>query len=444
MFAVIKGITPAGYTKAVDTQGDEYIVPFGCPGDKAEIEVFGKKNNRKGRISNLIETSAGRIAPRCPHAGFIGSLAGKCGGCAFQYMDYPLQLESKYQLIKEIFTKKDLNYPIEPILPSPQIFHYRNRMDFIISPHGELGLHERGSFNRIVDLGVCHLISPKADRVRAILRQWIAKTRLAGWDPFKMQGLLRYIILRETKNTNQFAVIFVTFEKYLDDYINDLKKELPDFVTHIFNGIQNRPADVSFASDYKSYQGGDYLTETIGGINYLIAPGSFFQTNTEGAEKLLQIVLGFIEEGKPPHVLDWYCGSGFFTLQAAKSVREACGIELDASAIQVAKESLKQNQLSNVSFHSMDVLDFALDKHWDCLILDPPRAGAHPKVLKRILEIKIPQIIYVSCNPDALAYNLKVLGTVYEVEKVQPIDLFPHTPHLEIVVKLRLSPSNRE
>ncbi|TSC56832.1 MAG: tRNA (Uracil54-C5-)-methyltransferase [Parcubacteria group bacterium Gr01-1014_18] len=434
----ITATTHAGFSKAKSTDGKDFIVPFGCPEDEVELEIFGRPGNKKAAISKIINPSPRRVPCRCPHAGSVGSVFKKCGGCSFQYIDYPKQLEEKKRLILEEMARKKVTDPVADVIPSPQIFGYRNRMDFVVGANKELGLREKGSFRHMVDLKECHLISPKMDAVRKMLRTWLEKSPIVGWNRETDKGHLRYIVLRETKNTGQLAVIFITYEENIDEYWDDLSSILPPEVTHVFCGVQTTASDTSVAENYQVYKGKDYLEESIGGVTYLIRPGSFFQTNTDGATKLLDYVLGLSQKTGAKHILDWYCGSGFFSLPMAKHAQEVVGVELDPAAIAVAKESVALNKITNAKFYDMDVIDFPLDSKYDLLIVDPPRAGLHPKVLAHILEIKIPHLIYVSCNFEALAFQLKLLGQVYDIESIHPFDLFPHTPHVEVVVKMKV------
>jgi len=438
IIARVMDVTQAGYSKALDMKGVEYIVPFGCPGDTVEVDVKGHGRNKKGIITKIIEPSSDRVEPKCSYAGKDGKVWKKCGGCAFQYISYEKQLKLKRDLIKSAFLKKDVLAEVKEVLLSPQIFGYRNRMDFIVGPNKEIGLREKGSFEKIIDIEKCELVSSRMNEVLASVRKWIKESPVSAWNYASGEGILRYIILREMPGTHELAVIFITYKEYLDNYISDLRKYLPSFVTHIFNGLQDSVADISFGNKYRSYLGGEYLSAKIKDIFYLVSPGSFFQTNSSCAELMLGQVLKWVSEVKPKNVLDLYCGGGFFSLAISKMAGEVCGVELDKSAIDLAIRTAEYNKIKNVKFVSGDVLDFDISfGNYDLLVVDPPRVGLHPKVISRLMEAKIPNLIYVSCNFDSLAYNLSVLGDAYEIEEVQPIDMFPHTPHVETLVKLR-------
>lgn len=441
----IKGITKKGAAYA-EINGKRVEIPYGCPGDDILLQ---KMRRRKGVITKIETPSAHRITPRCPHAGEAGSLYQKCGGCAFQYIDYPYQLELKHDLVVRAFSAHGLAYDVLPAIASPKTFGYRDRMDFVVGPEKQLGLREKGSWRHIVDITECHLVSDTMMKVFTAVKEWLHTTDISGWNARTNEGQLRYVVLRETKNTGELAVILISYSALDMAHIHALLELLPDTVTHVFSGINASPADISAVDSYTTLKGSDYLREEINGISYYIAPGSFFQTNMSAAEKLLELVVGRVRDIKPQKVMDLYCGSGFFALQLEVFVPEVIGVELDARAIELAKQSLRKTPpglplpRGGVQFIASDAIDYPLDGGYDCLIVDPPRSGLHPTVIRQIIDHRIPHIVYVSCNFTSLAQNLVALQEFYDIEMVQPIDLFPHTPHIETVVRLNLKHNNR-
>lgn len=432
--ATITGITKKGYTIAdIGTKNIE--VPYGCPGEAVVVQQFGRK---KADIVDITKPSPHRIPVRCLHAGDKGRSKGKCGGCAFQYIDYQYQLELKRGLIVDTFAQHNITADILPAIASPKVFQYRNRMDYAVGEHGELGLRSKGAWYHIVDVQECHIVSSNMEAVRKGVVQWIKEKQIQGWNGHTHEGFLRYVVIRET-SAGDVGVIFITYQENLDKHITDIESYLPEHVTHIFNGINNSEGEVSILDAYQAYKGTNQLKEIIYDVPYYIAPGSFFQTNTYAATTLLDLVLKWVDACNPQHILDLYCGSGFFALQLAKKYKHVVGVELDAQAIERAQQSwddMKNSYDSGVSFIASDAIDYTIDPIVDTLIVDPPRTGLHPQALAEIIQAQPEHIIYVSCNFTTLTQNLVDLEPYYTIEQVQPIDLFPHTPHIETVVKL--------
>ncbi|HPN15395.1 MAG TPA: 23S rRNA (uracil(1939)-C(5))-methyltransferase RlmD [bacterium] len=429
-------------------------VPFSAKGDLLETTFIKREYGTKiCKLDKVIEASPDRIQAPCPHAGV-------CGGCLWQHLNYQAQLQEKMRGITELFTRLELQDKIQKIIPAEQALGYRNRMDFAIGWNGELGLKEYGSWNRYVDINECLLLPSGVADVLQTVREWMKKHDLQPWDAKFHSGDIRYVVIRDGHGTGQRMVAIIVFDQSRIQEIakDDLKHSLRSAggITHLLIGQQNLPADLSFAQTYETVFGQDFLSEKINGLTYLIHPNSFFQTNSSMAAQLQTIVLKAIKAAQPAssskskskegsRLLDLYCGLGFFGLAAAKAYPEleVHGFELDEQAIKLASQNAEINQVGdrchffsgkaeNLSWQNLEP---------DTIILDPPRSGLHPRVLNALLEDTSKQqassIVYVSCNYHRLEQELPQFLKHYSVESIQPLDLFPQTPHVEVVVTMR-------
>jgi 23S rRNA (uracil1939-C5)-methyltransferase len=475
--------------------GKDVIVPLALPGETAVGEFAGKDKGRL-KLSNIIinKTSPDRAEPPCPYF-------GKCGGCALQHLKPSAQSTFKKSLIERAFKETLLEIPamaangagggwpgsgapdlshvalakweagsVAPppsansyggasrgesrdrtrqddpaagpgrLVEAPKSLHYRNRMDFVFGPHGELGLKEAGRWDSHVNLESCLLVSKEADECRNRVAAWARATGLPFWDNRKYRGYFRYLVLREGRRTGERMATLVTAAGELPDSARaSLVETLAPLCTTIYHGINPKVTDLSLSEELHLLHGAPRLHEKVGGVTYAIHPNSFFQTNTEMAEKLLEHVRGLVLAGPHAKVLDLYCGSGFFSLGLARDADETLGIELDAFAIKSAQENAELNDIRNARFRAepAETLSWGVEKP-DVTIIDPPRSGLHPKVRNALKAGKPPRIIYVSCNPKALAFDLKELLQHYDIASIRAFDLFPQTAHVETVVELRL------
>jgi 23S rRNA (uracil1939-C5)-methyltransferase len=401
---------------------------FVIPGETILGTFAGRKQGtaRMGEV-RVIEPSPDRVIPACPHA-------GACGGCAWQHVNYGRQLEEKRRAATEALLS--VGVPVGDIVGTPHQLHYRNRMDYVFGPNGELGLKEPGRWDSHLDLSTCLLLSTDGFEVVRLVRAWARSTSLKPWDNRSHEGFLRYVVVREGKNTAERLAMLVTAEGPLEKEA-ELISALSPLCTSIVHGINPTITDLSFASTLRALKGEALLREQVGGVTYRIHPNAFFQTNTEMAAVLLERVRERVVAGPHARLLDLYCGGGFFSLALAHDVGSALGIELDAQAIVEAARSAEENGITNAKFRAeaAEALSWEEERP-DVVILDPPRSGLHPKVRKTLLAKLPPRIVYVSCNVRALATDLKDLLRAYRAEPAVCLDLFPHTPHVETVVHL--------
>ena len=401
---------------------------FTIPGETIEGFFAGRKHG-EARLERMkvVEASPDRVLPECPHA-------GSCGGCAWQHVAYARQLEEKRRAAEAALAA--VGVPVASIEPAVETLRYRNRMDYVFGPNGELGLKEPGRWDRPLDLSKCLLISEDGFEVVRRVRAWAATTSLKPWDNRRHQGFLRYLVIREAKGTGERLAMLVTAEGALEKE-DELIEALSPLCTSIVHGINPTVTDLSIAQTLRPLKGEALLRERVGGVTYRIHPNAFFQTNSRMAGVLLERVRERVLSGPHARLLDLYCGGGFFSLALAKDVEAALGVELVAQAIAQAEASADENGIANARYRAeaAEALSWE-DERPDVVIVDPPRSGLHPKVRRTLLAKLPPRIVYVSCKLRSLADDLKELLTAYRADPAACVDLFPHTPHVETVVQL--------
>lgn len=390
-------------------------VPFTAPGDVVEI----RKWHREKRILvahdyEVLETAEERVEPRCPYF-------GRCGGCILQHIPYETQVE-----FKEASLEKSLGFEVE-VLPSPLTYGHRNRIDIAIATTG-IGFRRRGTWWDVVDIDECPVFGGRSREAIAAMREAIEELNLERYDIRNNAGFLKYMVLREGKFTEEFMINVVTAEGHLPGGF----EEYFPFADSLYWSVNRTPSDVSFG-EVERFWGKPYITERLGDVNYLIHPNSFFQTNSYQAENLVKVVSKLVEGEK---VLDLYSGVGTFGVYLAKRGFKVEGIDVNPFAVEMAKKNAALNGVEAI-FSVGEDRDVETLRDYDSVVVDPPRAGLHPNLIKRLIRDTPETLVYVSCNPKTLAENLRVLEETYEVEEATGLDMFPHTPHVETVVKLK-------
>jgi 23S rRNA (uracil1939-C5)-methyltransferase len=305
-----------------------------------------------------------------------------------------------------------------------------------------LGLHARDLFSKVIDVRSCPIQTPVADRILASAREIALELDLTPWDVREHRGLLRHLVLRVAGATGEVLVALVTSEDArgpVDAFAERLHARHGDLTTFV-HGVNSRPADTAIAESERVLFGPGFILERLGGLEFAISAGSFFQTNTAAAEVLVGLVREEAGLTGEEVVWDLYCGTGTLALSLARSSREVVGFEIAPSSIADARRNAERNGIANARFVEGDVLaglDGALHARPDVVLLDPPRSGLHPKLVPRLAALSPRRIVYVSCNPKAAAVDVARLGAAgYEARRVRPLDLFPHTPHVECVIGL--------
>ncbi len=425
-----------------------------APGDKITARIFKRKKDYcEAQLTEVITPSPYRVIPPCQYTGI-------CGGCQWQHVSYEKQLALKLDLISEAMTRIGgfQKIHIRDILPSDDIFGYRNKMEFSFAdrpwvPNPEeipeaktkgfaLGLHIPGTFNKVLDIDACLL---QHEQGNSILREVKAFSRQSGLPCYNLkthEGFWRFLVLRYSQDKNQWMINIVTSEKrtdFLTSLSNHLLNRFHNIAT-IINNITKRKAGIAVGESEWVVHGPGFIFDKIGTYSFQISANSFFQTNTKSAKKLYDTVVEFSELKGKEVVLDLYSGTGTIPIYMAEKCKKVVGIEIVESAVTDAHRNVRINKINNVEFLLGDIkenLPLVKEKP-DVMIIDPPRSGVHKKVLKQILDVKPMRIIYVSCNPSTLARDLRRLAEGYHIEEIQPVDMFPNTYHVESVTKLKL------
>ena len=411
-----------------------------------------KKNYIEAYKLEVIKKSSNEVDAKCEHFKY-------CGGCTIQQLDYNKQLHYKQKQVLEIMQKigSIKNPKINPIIPCNKIFHYRNKMEFTFSGNPWyiesesyddviIGLHVPKRFDKILNINQCHINDDIFNKIISICKKIANEEKLMPYDVVKHTGFLRYLVIRMGAHTNEVMVNFVTAglkSKILQPFIDELIDNIPN-ITSIVNTINNKKNNTA-TGNTKLLFGEKFITEKIGEYIFKISANSFFQTNSYQVEHLYNYIKKIAKLKKSDIVYDLYCGTGTIGIYLSKYVKKIYGIEIVEDAIKDAKYNAKINNIDNIEYYCGDLKDFFSDEskkleNPDIVILDPPRPGLHPKALKDLIELAPKKVIYVSCNPSTLARDVEILiNKNYSIENIQPIDMFPHTPHIECIVSLILN-----
>lgn len=428
--------------------GREVVVPRAVPGDRAVVYLRRKRKGRfEGVIDDMLVTGVPRIDPSCAHFGV-------CGGCRWQDIGYEDQLHLKETLVHRMLGERELVVgQWLPILPSPTQEFYRNKMEFSFGVDRDgtpqLGLHMRGRYNRIFDLETCLLQSEVSNRIIDSVRTHSTRLELPVYDLRTHEGLLRFLVVRDAKQTGEVMVNLVVAD-YPHDGIDDLLacvfEDLGDQITSCLVTRHSGLAQVAFGEEEFLIRGEGHMWERCGDVEYGISSRSFFQTNTLAAERLYATVCDTAGDLSESDVLDVYAGTGGMSLHLARHARSVIGVESVPEAVADAQKNAERNGIDNCSFVAGLAEDLLMEaagqeRRFDMVVVDPPRSGLHKKARRGILDLGPGRLLYVSCNADTLAEDLlEFTAGGYEIQTAQPVDLFPHTPHCEVVVMLHRTP----
>lgn len=430
------------------------------PGDTVEARLIKiKKSFAEAKTINIISPSQDRIKSEC-------SYFGVCGGCKQQDLSYEKQLYYKQLQVKEIFERLGnfIEYEMLPIVPSERIFYYRNKMEFsfadrrwlrpdeisneeITDRNFALGLHIPRIYDKVLDINECFLQSEESNKILNFTRKFFKEKNISIYSTKTHEGFLRNLVIKQSFHTKDLMVNLVTSsenEDLIKNYTEEIIKEIPS-ITTVVNNINLRKASVATGDYEKVFFGEGFITDKIGNYFFRISPNSFFQTNTHQAEKLYQTAVDFGEFKKDEILYDLYSGAGTISLYVSGIVKEVYGIEVVESAVEDAKINTKLNNINNVHFETADLyksfLPLVKEKNLpkpDVMIVDPPRSGMHQNTVNDILELLPKRIVYVSCNPSTQVRDIKLLSEKYNLIKMQPVDMFPQTYHIENVALLIL------
>jgi 23S rRNA (uracil1939-C5)-methyltransferase len=435
------GLSYKGYGLA-RYDGREVSAMGALPGERAQIRVLRKPRHRLvGEIVRTISSPFDRPEPRCEHFGV-------CGGCWGQNVAYEDQLRLKEEIVRG-YLHTLAAAAFSPILPAPSNWAYRNKMEFSFDrgPEGEfqLGLHWRGRFDQLFDLNTCPIAPPIFSEIVRFVRAFSQEHGLPVYDQRRKEGLLRFLTIREGWRTGEIMVVLTAtrLDEAFDALTEALMARFPAIRSVLFV-LNSTLGQIAYGSEEAVLGGKPTIRETlrVGDLEHTFALSfrSFLQTNTCAAERLYEIVLDRAHLSGDERVLEVFCGIGTITAFLARKAEKVVGVELIADAVENARSNMAANGIDNVDFvvGPAEKMLRELDGAFDVVIVDPPRAGIHPKALRRLIELAPPRFVYVSCNPKTLADDIRVLREIYAVKNVQPVDLFPHTPHVETVVELNL------
>jgi len=459
----IHGIADRGKGVGRTPEGMAVFVDGAVPGDVVDVFVQKKRGGfAEGRVERLVSPSPDRIDPFCQHFSI-------CGGCKWQNLDYKAQLHHKQQVVEDALVRigKIQIGEFLPILGAPETVFYRNKLEFgfsnkkwLLSPpitdaateehlperntsrYG-LGFHKAGFFDKVIDIEKCWLQAEPSNALRNTCRQIAFDQDLEFYDLRRHTGFLRNLMVRLT--TTGELMLLVSFAQNRPDaiarYLDAILEKFPAMDTLVYC-VNTKLNDSMFDLDMRTYHGKGFVVEQLGDLNFKIGPKSFFQTNSRQGKQLYDVTAEFAGLTGQENVYDLYTGTGSIALYLARYCKSVVGIEEVPEAIADAEENMRMNRIKNATFYAGDVKSVLspefVQKHGrpDVLITDPPRAGMHPKAVEFLLQLEAPRIVYVSCNPATQARDILLLSEKYAVQKVRPVDMFPHTHHIENVALL--------
>jgi len=451
----------SGDGKTVARQdGMVFFVENAVPGDVVRVRIWKlKKNYAEARAIEILTPSALRTNPRCKHFGV-------CGGCRWQNLSYESQLTFKHQNVVDAFSHIGgfSNVEVLPTLGCDDRYFYRNKMEYTfardrwltaeemlrkdeITQEVALGLHIPERYDKVLNIEECYLQSDLSPAILKTVREICRVWSLSVYSTKTHQGYLRHLVIRDGKRTGEVMVNLVTTSDWPEAMQNMtalLLKQFPE-ITTIVNNITDRKSMVAFGDRENICHGPGFITEQLGRYSFRISANSFFQTNTLQAEKLYETAKQFAGLASTDVLYDLYSGTGTIACYLSDAAERVVGVEVVESAVNDAKRNAEANRISNCYFLLGDLKDkLTKDSSWlnehprpTVVLVDPPRSGMHPKVIQQIAKLSPRRIVYVSCNPSTQARDVKLLAeSGYELKMVQPVDMFPHTDHIEAVVLL--------
>lgn len=451
----ITGVAAEG--KSIARVDDMVVfIPYGAPGDVVNIKLDKKKRSyAEAHIVDMVKPSPDRVTPACEHFGV-------CGGCKWQHIPYESQLRYKRDQVVDALTRiAKVEIPeVNPTLGSKETFCYRNKLEYTfsckcwitfedlrsgreIADRNALGFHIPGAFDKVLDIKKCWLQDDLSNRIRLFVRQYALAKGYEFYDIKAQQGLMRTLMVR-IASTGEVMLIVVFArpeQEKIDDLMGAIAAEFPE-ITSLLYVVNQKVNDTIADQEVITFRGRDYINEEMEGLQFRIGPKSFYQTNSLQAYELYKVARRMACLKPDDLVYDLYTGTGTIANFVARQVKKVVGIEYVPEAIADAKLNSEVNSIDNTIFFAGDMKDVLTDgfiaEHGrpDVMIIDPPRAGMHEDVVNVILNARPERIVYVSCNPATQARDLALMDSLYRVEEVQPVDMFPHTHHVENVVRM--------
>ncbi len=417
------------------------FVARALPGDRVRARVTKfKKRYAEARAVELLEAGPGRVTARCAHFGV-------CGGCAWQDLEYGEQLRHKQAQVVDALERLGRldGFALEPIEPAREIWGYRNKFEYSWSQTGNgpsLGFHVAGRWDRLMAVETCHIASQPSNQVRRAFETWAREQHLRAYDQRRNDGFLRHLVVREGRRTGQLLAMLVTAAGEVPA-VDRLVELLGPDVVGVVHAVNEGVAETTVGLPIRTLAGRDEFEERVLDLSLRLSAGAFMQTNSEMCDVLYGVALEYAQLSADDVAWDLYCGAGAIGLLAAPHVRRVVGIELSAESIARARDTAVRNGVANAEFVQGDVakeLRPLLERieRPSVTFVDPPRAGLTPRAVRRLIELAPPRIVYVSCNPTTLAPNARQLVDAgYQLERVRPVDMFPHTHHIECVTRFR-------
>lgn len=440
---------------AIGRHGNAVVfVPYAVPGDIVDVKAIKKRSYYHSKIIQIKKSSLQRVLPLCRHFGV-------CGGCKWQQMEYGMQLYYKRKQVVDNFIRiGKFTFPkLEAILPSENIYEYRNKIEYtfssrrwltdeeIISPdicdNRGLGFHIQGMFDRVLDIEKCHLHPDIGNKIRNAIRTYAIENKLEFWDAREVKGFLRNMVIRFSSCGDLMLImVFYSYNEEAEKLMHMIREQFPE-ITSLLYVVNDKQNDVITDLPIQLFAGKDFMIERMDNLAFKIHPHAFYQTNSRQAFNLYEIVKAFADIKQEDIVYDLYTGTGTIALFVAQQAKKIVGIEYVAAAVENAKENASINNIRNVEFIAGDMAKILTDEFVEqygrpnIIITDPPRAGMHPAVIEQIMKILPEKIVYVSCNPATQARDIAMMIEKYIVVRVQAVDMFPHTQHVENVVLLQ-------
>ena len=447
----------------IPAEDDRKFVVFvhgAYPGDKVTAQIRRKKRSyAEAKVEKVIVPSEDRTAPKCTYFGV-------CGGCKQQDLKYEIQTKYKEEQVKDIFEHiaEIKNYKMEPIVPSEKVYFYRNKMEFsfadrrwltideiksdekIENRNFALGLHIPRIFDKVLDINECFLQSDESNKILNFTRDFFKEKNANIFSTKTHEGYLRHLVIKQASRTDDLMVNLVTSsqnDEWLNEYSKELLKVVPE-VTTIVNNINLEKSQTAYGDFEVVYFGDGFIYDFIGDYKFRISANSFFQTNTTQAANLYQIALDYAELKGDEIVYDLYSGAGTISIYVSKHAKKVYAFETVDSSVKDAHNNNELNEINNVKHIQADlnksflpIIEKNSIPNPDVVLLDPPRAGMNPKTVKDLISIMPSKIVYVSCNPSTQARDIKLLAEAgYKMIKLRPVDMFPHTFHIESVALL--------
>ena len=420
--------------------GKVVFLKGGLPGETVLAEIVRTKARfSEGVVRSIVKKSPRRVPAICSHFDY-------CGGCTWQDLTYQDQLAFKKKQVKDCVERIGHlpDVPVHDVIGSRELFGYRNKMEFSFNTRTDseftLGLHVRGSFDDIFDLQECHLPPSIFGEIVVWFREYVRQTGIPVYDVRHHTGYLRFVMIRQAKRTGDLMVNVVTHYGNIPDeagLVEQLTTAFPSITTIVHN--QNgQKSNIATGETERVLFGSGFIEERLSDLVFRIRANSFFQTNSIQAETLYRTGFDMLYPRPEDRVPDLYCGTGAIGILLAKSVHEVVGVELVPDAVIAARENAQRNGIGNITFFEGNVNDFlkaqdAESGRFDIIVVDPPRAGLHPKALKQLIRLRPQKILYISCNPATFARDAaSLIQCGYHLPEIKPVDMFPHTMHIEL------------